>query len=107
MRLLRVASVIPSRPKPGNRTTRVYSLGMVSTAIQLSGGGGAWARKGSCGALLRWFPDGGGARMVGGAGGGIWRLGFDGGGESIRSANGAGEYSDADAPMRGAPREGV
>jgi hypothetical protein len=38
---------IPSRLKPGNRTTNRYSTGVVSTAIQLSGGGGASFKKGS------------------------------------------------------------
>jgi hypothetical protein len=66
-----------SRLKPGNRATSRYSTGEVSTAIQLSGGGGASLKKGSWGAqdlrnvLVR---AGGGSSIVGGAGGGSPRL---------------------------------
>lgn len=68
---------IASRLKPGNRATIRYSTGEVSTAIQLSGGGGASLKKGSCGAReLRVDSEraGGGSNIVGGAGGGSPRV---------------------------------
>ena len=64
---------IASRRNPGNRTTSLYSLVAVSTAIQLSSGGGAWLKNGSYDArpiVLVSFGDGGGVRIVGGVGGG-------------------------------------
>lgn len=64
---------IASRLKPGNRATSRYSTGEVSTAIQLSGGGGASLKYGSCGARdLQTEVEraGGGSSIVGGAGGG-------------------------------------
>jgi hypothetical protein len=68
-----------SRLKPGNRTTNRYSTGEDSTAIQLSGGGGASHKKGSWGARdLRTeleCASGGESSIVGGAGGGSPRLG--------------------------------
>ena len=67
---------IASRRKPGKRAISLYSPGEVSTAIQLSGGGGASLKNGSWGAresraMLE--RTGGGSNIVGGAGGGRLR----------------------------------
>ena len=57
-----VANVIPSLANPGNRTVSLYSVRMVSTSIQQSGGGGAWLKKGPGAAV--------GERIIGGSGAG-------------------------------------
>ena len=95
---------IESRPKPGNRATSRYSTGEVSTAIQLSGGGGASLKKGSWGArdLRNEFGrSGGGSNIVGGAGGGSPRLEEDGnagGGTCMDLISEA--FSDKEWPIR-------